>query len=884
MTHLHSVYDNDTHFKIDPETRQIKNESGKVILMQNDHNSERLTFEIPRHIDGHDMSTCNKVEVHYINLKADKTEKSANVYPVEDLQISPASEDVVICSWLISQNATKYAGSLNFVLRYACLTGNTIDYQWYTDIHKGISVSESISNTKTVAIDYSDILEKWRLEVLAKEGPSDEQIAKAVSDYMTEEVNLVKTVNGVQPDEDGDVKVETSGFSIINNASGEVISVSNSSDSELQGLKLYGKTVQNGTPTPDAPVPLETVGADGNVAVKITNGNLLTLPYVSPSPKEQNGLTFVTNDDGSVTVNGTATKETMFYCTDSVYPLYLPKGVYHFSGVPAGTYGGSVRPQLYITRKGGGHSFAVYAEGRAVELTEPGYYTVTIDIVAGNTLTDFVIKPMVNVGNTALPFETPASAQTLTTQTPNGLPGIPVSSGGNYTDENGQQWICDEVDFEKGVYIQRVDTILLDGVANRFTFKSTATNTNSYRIAANDSKIFMLRTGGNEEKPAILSNRFTAISYNERNSGAVGININTQTQSENTIWCTFGANNPATLAESNAWLAENNTTVMYALETPIETALSADELAQYTALHTNYPNTTIYNDYGAEMEVGYISQDAKPVFDWLKGEISNSNQQVTKAAPRNLLDNSDFRNPVAQAGIDGRHGEEKYVIDRWRHLYTLGTVEQTSNGLKISGADFYMQQRFDATHLIGKTLTAAVCTSDGLILCVSFVLENLGELRAIGGEVGLYIMIADYGLAIRLDGAYEHTLVWAALYEGEYTAETLPEYQPKGYGAELLECMRYFYRFNYSVNGMYSPCLAGATQIPGFLFPVTMRKVPTMIIDVLKTWTTDGITDVTGAVSSYRCTVGGLQYIELTTAATKNGLVNLTADFVADLP
>ena len=37
--------------------------------------------------------------------------------------------------------------------------------------------------------------------------------------------------------------------------------------------------------------------------------------------------------------------------------------------------------------------------------------------------------------------------------------------------------------------------------------------------------------------------------------------------------------------------------------------------------------------------------------------------------------------------------------------------------------------------------------------------------------------------------------LWAALYEGEYTAETLPEYQPKGYGAELAECQRYFQRF-----------------------------------------------------------------------------------------
>jgi hypothetical protein len=127
----------------------------------------------------------------------------------------------------------------------------------------------------------------------------------------------------------------------------------------------------------------------------------------------------------------------------------------------------------------------------------------------------------------------------------------------------------------------------------------------------------MLRTGGDNEKPAIFSDRFTTISFNERNAGAVGININVQTQSENTIWCTFGANNITTLAEANAWLAENNTTVMYALPAPKYINLSEinpDALAQYAALHTNYPNTTVFNDGGAGMEVKYVA-DTKGYVD-----------------------------------------------------------------------------------------------------------------------------------------------------------------------------------------------------------------------------------------------------------------------------
>lgn len=51
----------------------------------------------------------------------------------------------------------------------------------------------------------------------------------------------------------------------------------------------------------------------------------------------------------------------------------------------------------------------------------------------------------------------PYREQLLTLPTPTGLPGIPVTSGGNYTDQNGQQWVCDEVDLERCVKVQRID-------------------------------------------------------------------------------------------------------------------------------------------------------------------------------------------------------------------------------------------------------------------------------------------------------------------------------------------------------------------------------------------------------------------------------------------
>lgn len=53
-------------------------------------------------------------------------------------------------------------------------------------------------------------------------------------------------------------------------------------------------------------------------------------------------------------------------------------------------------------------------------------------------------------------FEPYKPAQTLTIPTPNSLPGIKVDSGGNYTDASSQKWVCDEMDLERGKYVQRI--------------------------------------------------------------------------------------------------------------------------------------------------------------------------------------------------------------------------------------------------------------------------------------------------------------------------------------------------------------------------------------------------------------------------------------------
>ena len=165
MAHTHAVIDSDNHFIINPVTREITNNSKKVKLMQGDHASEIFTFEIPRYVDGHDMSLCNKIAIHYINIGQNGS--NPDVHLVEDASIDDAKENLVF-SWLIYRTATKYPGTLNFLIKFSCVTDGIIEYQWNTDIFKGIMIAAGIDNEETLVEEYSDILQKWKDDILAE--------------------------------------------------------------------------------------------------------------------------------------------------------------------------------------------------------------------------------------------------------------------------------------------------------------------------------------------------------------------------------------------------------------------------------------------------------------------------------------------------------------------------------------------------------------------------------------------------------------------------------------------------------------------------------------------------------------------------------------------
>ena len=170
-------------------------------------------------------------------------------------------------------------------------------------------------------------------------------------------------------------------------------------------------------------------------------------------------------------------------------------------------------------------------------------------------------------------------------------------------------------------------------------------------------------------------------------------------------------------------------------------------------------------------------------------------------APHNLLDNSDFRNPVNQRGIESGTTVSawKYHIDRWNNYHDAdGTISFNTNGIVIN---MHMGQVLNPDSVkTGTVVTAAVKWNDGTIQIARGTITrgNAWTWFYSGTQNGSLVGVIDNGdnrtsiFVVQSDG--RKTLVWAALYEGAYDASTLPPYQPKGYAAELAECMRYFER------------------------------------------------------------------------------------------
>ena len=195
-------------------------------------------------------------------------------------------------------------------------------------------------------------------------------------------------------------------------------------------------------------------------------------------------------------------------------------------------------------------------------------------------------------------------SQTLTLQTPNALPGIPVTSGGNYTDENGQQWVCDEVDLARWVRVQRITKIKMTSSLN---WQTSGQKVDRY---------FAWFAGTSATN--VLCTHFSTTVGSEVVGGAIA-------NQNNLIGFAYAQKGTSTLDEFKAFLDAKEVYVWTSLATPVETALSAAEIAAYKALTTYAPTTVISASGGAGATATY-QRDVNMVIKNLEDAVASMTQ------------------------------------------------------------------------------------------------------------------------------------------------------------------------------------------------------------------------------------------------------------------
>lgn len=378
------------------------------------------------------------------------------------------------------------------------------------------------------------------------------------ADYSTLSGKVDENTSGIRELKEDTAALQKRQNVLVGSETGNPVSCDDAFAAPLCGLNVYGKSTQDGTPSPDNPVPIVSAGDGGSVAVKVTGRNLVyTHEYQS----------FYINSSGSTSglVDG-----------NTSIVLQVPTGA-----------------EYYVTRKAVGTKFRVATVDK---LPTQSSTIVLSNCVVSDSKQQIKIsatfKYMIIQCEDEAAFDelmvsldssttySPYREQLLTLPTPNGLPGIPVTSGGNYTDQSGQKWICDEVDLGRGVKVQRVNKVEVDGETVKFVQTGDYANITSrgLPIALYDvgQKIFSTST-------------FTKLRcfYNMVNGQFLYLIA------------------PDMSDKFNVSCKKQLGKIYYALATPIETPLTPAEIAAYKALTAYAPNTVVQASDGAGIKLDY---------------------------------------------------------------------------------------------------------------------------------------------------------------------------------------------------------------------------------------------------------------------------------------
>lgn len=369
----------------------------------------------------------------------------------------------------------------------------------------------------------------------------------------------------------------------------------NKQNAEIDDV-IYPMINRNSTTMPWEPyTATEKKVVDMGITTDLFGKNLLknNLPEATNS-----GVTFTRNDDGSVTLNGTPTG--IGYYTFSFYdeiPVYDTDLT-----ISLGNNNGKITLVVGYVKQNGDivNEIASVVNGEVTfRYPKEAYKTRTfISTSSGLTFDNFKVYPMMRIAGESNKFDGYVNEQSIDIS--HTLPGIEVTDPllANYTDSDGKMYRSDEIDFERGVYIQRVLPLTLTG-------DETISRENTTSWAAGCYVVYTATKNPNHIHGNILCDFLPPHSSADLadNKFAVGIG----THGEPNLMVRFGANVNTLDLFKAAWKSaiQNGGKVYVMLKTPIETPLTYEEIQTYRKTRTNRYNTTIANNAGAGLSVTY---------------------------------------------------------------------------------------------------------------------------------------------------------------------------------------------------------------------------------------------------------------------------------------
>lgn len=478
------------------------------------------------------------------------------------------------------------------------------------------TATKAVETAKTEAVQAVQTEGTTQTRNVTQEGEKQVQAVRAAAqEIVADREQIQKNKAGIEALKQGKADA------IVETASGEIIQIEDSSGLGFEGLRIFGKSMQDGVPSPESPVPIVNVGDKGTVEVEITGKNLLNLQCYSAETmhnlEEEPVLTnnYGTEISTTEAVNKVVIKQKKIANTEN--PSSYENGFMIFAfrddfvigklynlSFDLEVINNPLNTNEITLLVNGSYSQRANIQKRVKTQFQYQKQELRQFIELRCSGMDFVLSNiMITEADCDYKYEPYHDSQSLTISTQNGLPGVKVDSDGNYTDNNGQQWICDEIDLERGKYVQRVGKYVFDG---------TETASNDWLPTI----IVTMRSEGITGKTGTgkLMTNYVELVFSNQTGRWFGFGT--------TKWKVNNAEELKAFLKSK-YDEGKPVEVQYILASPIERDLTPEEIAAYKALHTNYPTTVISNDESAYTEVSYVA-DTKNYIDKKFKELSQA--------------------------------------------------------------------------------------------------------------------------------------------------------------------------------------------------------------------------------------------------------------------